>query len=269
MGEKKNFNIKQYIILIILLVIFICLFLYLYKTDWYLLRHQLPLRSVSSNPIKRIMIGCPTIDRDILKAQKMYETMKKAIEHLSNFKQISSDIIVITRTSDNKIKEFWNNKANKIILVPHYEIIYRHNIDAISNKMNILASYCLNNNYDALVVIESDVYSNIDTLTNSITCLTNNHVAFAYGNIPWKKQPIVVLPGFLKPQIIHPKKEPLWQRAHGSWTGFVAIRKEVLHNKPFKSKNFENIVGVDVGFYIRCFHMRFRVFVTDYVEHDY
>ena len=269
MINNQFLNIKKFIFLLIFIIILICVLLYVYITDWYLIRNLLPLRCVSNNPIKKIMIGCPTIDRDISKASKMYQTMINAIKHLSTFKQIIIDIIVITRKSDNKIKEFWNNKANKIILVPHYEIIDRHNIDAISNKMNILSSYCLNNNYDALVIIESDVYSNIDTLTNLVICLENNHVAFAYGNIPWEKKPVVVMPGFLKPKIINPNETYLWKRAHGSWTGFVAIRKEVLYGTPFKKKKFKNIVGQDVGFYMRCFHMRFRIFVTDYVEHDY
>lgn len=264
-------NINNYIKKILIFIVLLIFISYIYLTDGYFIRKLLPLKNVSNKPIKKIMIGCPTIDRDIKKAPKMYEKMRESITHLSNNNNVETNIIIITRETDYKMIKFWNDKANKIILVPDYNINLRdrHNLNAISLKMNILSQYCLDNNYDALVIIESDVYSNIDTLTNLINCLYDNHVSFAYGNIPWKNEPIIVMPGIFKPKIIYPKEKKLWKQAHGSWTGCVAIRKEVLHNKPFINKKFQDIVGQDVGFYIKCFHNRFRVFVTDYIEHDY
>jgi hypothetical protein len=52
------------------------------------------------------------------------------------------------------MKIFWRGEANKIILAHRYNIEKRHNFNDLVYKMNILSSHCLDNNYDALVVIE-------------------------------------------------------------------------------------------------------------------
>ena len=73
--------------------------------------------------------------------------MRESILHLSNNNNVEVNIIIVTRETDNKMIKFWNDKANKIILVPDYNINLkaRHNLNAITAKMNILSQYCLDN----------------------------------------------------------------------------------------------------------------------------
>lgn len=251
--------------MLVIYILIICLVLYLWYSDFYILYNILPYKSVNNKEIKNVLIGIPTIDRDINKAVNMYETLLKSIEKTNNY---HIDIVVITRESDIHSIDFWKNKC-RIITVPHYEITGRHNLKKLTDIFNTLAEH--SKIYDALIIIESDVYVKDDTISSLLYYLKYNHITFCYGNIPWNNdEPYVIIPTFLQPMPINPKKKNK-QYIHtiGSWTGCVAIRSEVFTSCNFKVDTFNGINGQDVGFYKEAFKQRYKVFMLDEVNHDY
>ena len=233
--------------------------------------NSLPYKKVSNKKINSILIGLPTIDRDITKASKMYDSLMKSINTLQNSDNVfgdklTIDICIITRETDVNMINFWKDKA-KIYLVPHYEITNRHNWNKIVETFNILANNSLS--YDVLTIVESDVYLQSNSLLNMLNKLSDNHVSLAYGNIPWAGYPVIVIPGWISPKIINGKPSNDNIRILGHWTGAVTIRTEVFDTCKFNYGSFQGIVGQDVGFYQQLFKNRFKVLLTEYVEHDY
>jgi hypothetical protein len=254
------------IIIIVLLIIFI---IYLRRTDYYFLHNIRPYKKVKKNKIKKILIGLPSIDRDIKKASKMYKSLINSINNLNKNTDKNTyniDLLVITRDSDKKIINFWKDKAN-IITVPHYVIEKRHNFENIIKKFNELINQ--SKEYDVLTIIESDVYIKKNTLENLIKNLKKNHITLAYGDVPWLGTPIVIVPSIFYPKIINANNENNFSVVLGSWTGAVAIRTEVFKDCKFELGAFKDILGQDVGFYQQAFKKRYKVFMIDDVYHDY
>ena len=249
----------------ILVILIVCIIFYLWYSEFYIFYNLLPYKNVNTKKLRNILIGIPTIDRDILKANNVYKSLYSSMKESENY---NFDIIIITRESDTKSIEFWKNKC-KVVIVPHYDINSRHNFEKLSDKFNILAEY--SKKYDALVIIESDVYVKNDTITNLLYYLRFNHVTFCYGNIPWNNdEPYVIVPGFFKSMVINPRRLNAKNiNAIGSWTGCVAIRSEVFTSCRFKVDYYNDIIGQDVGFYKELFKQRFKVFMLDDVIHDY
>ena len=260
---------KETIIILLIIIIFI---IYLYKTDFYLYYNSLPYRKVNNKYIEDILICLPTIDRDINKANEMYSSLKESIDYLKEKKNIKISIVVITRESDIKSILFWKDKA-EVIKVPHYSIEKTHNLKKVSEKFNTFIKLVKKNNYDALCIIESDVYVNYKTLNNLFDSLKNNHISFAYGDLRWAKYPLIVVPTLFKPIIADAREQKKNATVLGGWTGAVAIRSEVFDHCNFNLHKWQSknliIEGQDVGFYNSAFKNRYKVSITDEVFHDY
>ena len=247
-------------LLIILLIIF------LYKTENYIIHNSLPYKKLTA----RILIGIVTIDRDIRKAPKMYSHLSNSIDNFLRHNNTKIDIIVITRDSDLKSINFWNNKYNiKVITVPHYLITKRHNFKEMAKQYNYLIYIVKSQKYDKLIIIESDVYIKENTISNLLNNTEKYHIAVSYGIIPWAGYPVVAVSGLLYPKIKDARLITKKDRLIGAWTGAIAIRREVFDHCSFKKDKFDEIEGQDIGFFKQVHRNRYSAILLDEVTHDY
>ena len=134
------------IIMVILIVIIIIYFL------------RKPLYEEFIND--KILISIVTIDRDAYAIEQVYDSIK----HLLNSEKV--DLLIVCRESDTICIKKWKQLYPNVIIetVPHYNIIDRHNQNALVKKRNISRNFALNNDYDYLFFIDSDIIINRDTL---------------------------------------------------------------------------------------------------------
>lgn len=247
----------------------IIVLIYLFMTDFYVLYKNIPYRKVDSTEIRKVMIGLPTIDRDIDKAETMYTHLKDAIDYMRSKKEnIEVEIKVITRESDIKAIEFWKDKAT-IRTIPHYEITKRHNFEKMAEKFNKLCDESRKS--EVLIIVESDVYLKRHTIERMIEKLGDNHIVFAYGDIPWAGCPIVVKDSMMTPKVVVGRGVGKLENSVviGSWTGAIAMRTLVIRECEFKVGKFKGIEGQDIGFFQGAYRKRFRAYMIDSVTHDY
>ncbi len=232
----------------------------------YLFTHYSPYKAVPNEPIKRILLGMYTIDRDVNKAQLVWDSIQSSI--------IMQDIsfVVITRETDIYSIEFWKDKS-QVIMIPHYDIVDRHSFPEMAKQCNLLVKIAIDNGYDALAIVESDVVISETTLSLLISALDKNHVALVYGVIPWADTPIVVVPGLLGPKFENPRNGAN-KLIIGSWMGCVMFRVSVFNDVYFDVDSIQSPYGVidgqDVSIYKQLFYHRYKVFLVDQeVKHDF
>ena len=223
----------------------------------------IPYKDVTNIEINKLLIAIPTIDRDIDISMKIYNNLITSLSCYTNY-----NIIVVTRETDIQTINFWKNKAT-IITVEHYEILKRHNYHNIKKKYNIMREYCIQNNYDALFILESDILLNVDSIKKHLINIKNNHVTLSYFNVPWCGYPYITVVEDLFPKDTDARdSNNILILGHG--TGAIMIRKEVLENIEFKIMIYNGIKGQDIGFFKQCYEHRYKVFlIDDYVEHLY
>lgn len=102
---------------------------------------------VSSRDIKPLII-IPTIDRDAHLIDSQYNAIKNSC---------SGDILVITRITDTESIKRWESHNVKVITVPHYDIVRRHNQEELSAKRNIGLEYAADHRYDYVWFLDSDI----------------------------------------------------------------------------------------------------------------
>lgn len=259
---------NRYVIWSTVLLVVLLIVVYLYKTDWFLVYHLQSYRPVLKKRLGKILIAVPTIDRDIDKAPEMHSRLVRAIDVLRPFVDII-DLIVVTRESDKQSQAFWKDRAQNIITVSSYSILGRHNLEQMAKTYNRIIDYTQKGDFDAVVIIESDVFINKKTLSQLIKSLVKYHIAFAYGDIPWCSYPYVVVPGIVNFRTINAREHSDFQPAVGGWLGAVAIRQEVFDDCNFSVGKFKNVIGQDVGFYRQAFYKRYSVAYTSEVFHNY
>lgn len=71
-------------------------------------------------------------------------------------------------------------------MVEHYEILERHNMDAISDKSNKLIKYAQKQNkYSHILFLESDIGLKDYTIDKLYENMKVSHVSLACGIVPW------------------------------------------------------------------------------------
>jgi len=197
----------------------------------------------------------PSIDRDIHLAHEVSS-------------RIQGDILVVTRETDVKTIDFWKSRAT-VITVPHYEIHRRHNLERLAEKMNIAVEYFKLSNHDTMMIVESDILLNPDTVTKHQAALKTHDVVLSYYDVPWAGKP-VICSSFLGVPYMTSKVPAGGSTVYGSGTGACSIKRKVLERVPFTVKDVFNIKGQDVGFFLGCAINRFKVFMCDdKVEHKF
>ena len=120
---------------------------------------------------RKILVSIITIDRDAYAIEKVHH----AIKHLFDRENIY--FLVVCRDSDIECQQKWRNLVPKIklITVPHYNIVKRHNMQNVCNKRNIALNYAKENNFDYLFFIDSDIIVQKDTLEILLTGCEKYH----------------------------------------------------------------------------------------------
>ena len=196
----------------------------------------------------KILTAIVTIDRDVDIADKLY---------LSLIQNGSKDILIVTRDSDYKTIQFWNNKAI-IITVPHYEIKDIHNLDKLSKKRNIVMDYAKKFKYNALWFVDSDIIPINGTL-NELKKTTKDICICTY-RLRWSNCGLVGIKTNEYPFVkIHKISifDKLFARQPCIIGGFgCTFIKNTAFNQTIESKTLQNenikVLGDDIGFFINC-----------------
>jgi hypothetical protein len=210
------------IITIIIIIAYIQPFIY-FKT-------LLPFKNVSKENIKRIMIGLPCIDRDSHILNLLYDKLYDSLENAKEYYDIEFILSPITRESDFKCIDFWESKNVDITLMPTYEIKDRHNWDNLVMTFNKILEKARNENFDGLILIESDIIVNKETIKLLIDNIQEAHLVTAYYNMTWSNYPVVVI-NKLIPKLDNAMKYKENQIILGNGVGCILINKDVLNNK--------------------------------------
>jgi hypothetical protein len=269
--------------LILLVIILLVIFYYIYISTKYInIYHILPYKKVTKNNIKNIMIGLPTIDRDINILDSIYENMMISILYAKKYYNIEFTLFPICRTTDIKCVDFWNNKMktnadiNNVYLVKPYNILKRHNFDQMAKTFNIILNNARDIKTDALIIIESDIIVKEDTIKLLVDNIKKSHVALCYFNIPWCDIPVISEYNlFYKLENADNIKKPTLIYGHG--TGCIIINKDILKNKKIKFMNKKiyfkdniDVFGQDVGFFYLLNKYRYKVLLLNQkLEHRY
>jgi hypothetical protein len=158
-----------------------------------------------------------------------------------------------------------------ILKQDNYRILKRHNFNQLAKTFNNIREYAKTNDYDALMILESDIVMKKSTLTDLHEGLSNYDVMCCYFDIPWEKKPVVVKK-YPIPHIINPENYNYNNILSivGTGTGCVLINKKALNVK-FDVKTYKGVTGQDVGFYYNLHKNGYSVgMVTKYkLEHLY
>jgi len=207
-------------------------------------RYLLPKKKVNDIPIKNILIGLPTIDRDVHLSPLIYKALKEATEDLQD---INFSLLSIMRKQDTESYNFWKDKSS-IITIDNYQINKRHNFDKMSYIFNIIKEEA--RNYDALMYLESDILINRDSIKKLVDSLKFSHVSLFPFETPWAGYPVIVKDDiFYKIENSRNLKKDQYILGHG--TGCMLLNKQVIEDKniKFDKKEIFGINGQDVGFF--------------------
>ena len=253
-------NTRYKIIILVLVILYI-----IFCENDYLTYYKyaiLPKRAVSSNKIKKILIGLPVIDRDSDICDNVYNCIEESKKIILEKYNIEFEYIIVTRTTDKKCIKYWKNKG-KLIIIDSYEIKNRHNWDKVTETFNIIRQNSFS--YDALLIVESDILLNKDTIYEKIN---KYHIVCSYFETPWCKYPAIIIDGLYPRQVNARYYNNNLILGHG--TGCILIRTEVFKKCDFNNKTFFDITGQDVGFFLSVFKNRYTTFlINDEVKHLY
>jgi len=227
---------NKIIFLIIYMIIVLIIFLLLYFKFYYKFNYK-------------ILTGIVCIDRDSDLSQKMYDALTE-----NNV----NDIMIVTRETDKNSINFWKNKA-RIVIVPHYEITGRHNIDKIAEKRQLIINYA-KKKYDAVWFIDSDIIPTKGILDKLIK--TKKDVCFAPYRVKWYGSSCIGISSNEYPYVkLHKiddedKKEYRKPFIIGGF-GCTLIKKSTFDIKIENKELFNTKMGVegeDIGFFINCYN---------------
>tara|TARA_Y100000590_G_C15464308_1_gene917677 strand:+ start:97 stop:879 length:783 start_codon:yes stop_codon:yes gene_type:complete len=255
---------KTIIISIILTIIFVIFFT---KNNYitYYKYALLPKRKCSSKIINKILIGLPVIDRDSDICDKVYNCIEESKKKILEKYNIKFDYIIVTRITDEKCIKYWKNKG-KLIIIDNYKIKNRHNWNKMVETFNIIRRISFS--YDALLIVESDILLNKDTILKLYEKINKYHIVSSYFETPWSKFPLIVIGG-IYPKIVNARNYNN-NLILGHGTGCILIRKEVLKKCKFNKATVFGITGQDVGFFMSAFKNRYESFlINDEVRHLY
>jgi hypothetical protein len=210
----------------------------------------------------------------------VYSNLKENLNKLF----IKKEIFVITRQSDKKTINYWNERIKeeknlkkdiniKIVEFKHYDIDGRHNMGSLTIKCNALRYYFLNSSHNLFFMLESDIVLNSDSLLKHYEKIKHNSITCSYYDMP----------NFCYPLIAHFQDDKLAMcnllenkylinsNILGHGLGAVMMRREVLENTFFES---ESILGLnpaqDIGFFMNAHKNKHNVLLLDdYVNHIY
>jgi hypothetical protein len=220
----------------------------------------------------KLLIAILCIDRDA-------KYISKQIARLEN---ISADILIVTRDSDIKTISQWSkvNKVNNVVIktIPHYVIRDRHNFDKIVEKRNLAIQYAIDNMYDALLFLDSDVVITSHIFDLLRTGLTYYDICLAPYVIKWLNYPAL---GFIENNEFIMKRVCRWyeglrtyRRCAIGTLGCTMISRRVFTNIKTEYKRLTNkynkatVSGEDVGFFINALHEGYKTaYITQEVSH--
>ena len=98
---------------VIWIIIVLLIFTYNKYYDYliYYIYNLIPYKEVSKNPINKILIGIPVIDRDCDVAELVYNHIEKSKIYILNYYNIKFDYLIITRKSDKHCTNYWKNQV--------------------------------------------------------------------------------------------------------------------------------------------------------------
>ncbi len=218
--------------------------------------------------MKRIMIGLPCIDRDSHLLELLYDKLNISLDNAKTYYDIEFIFSPITRESDIKCIDFWESKNADIILMNHYDIKGRHNWDMLVITFNKLLEKARNENFDGLLLIESDIIVNEETIKLLIDNTKEAHLVLAYYNMKWSSSPIILTHGLI-PKLENATKYKENKIILGHGVGCVLINKDVFNDKKikFEFKEIFNIKGQDIGFYQSIYNNRYKVLMLNHEVH--
>jgi len=258
----------KYIIMIIYIIIIIIIIIIAYIQPFIYFKALLPFRNISKDKINRIMIGLPCIDRDSHILYLLYDKLYESLENAIKYYDIEFILAPIMRESDLKCINFWKSKNADITLMPSYEIKGRHNWDNLVITFNKILEKARTEKFDRLILIESDIIINKETIKLLIDNIKEAHLIVAYYNIKWCNYPII-LTHELIPKLENAKKYKENKIIAGHGVGCVLINKDILNNNKikFEYKKKFNIEGQDIGFYEKINNNRYKILLLNHEVH--
>ncbi len=233
------------------------LFLYFYYESW-----------VEPLPPK-VLIAIVCIDRDADLAPKLYKAL---------IQNGALSILVVTRETDHKMKNFWQDKA-LVKTVPHYSIQERHNIQRIAEKRQIALDHAKTHQFDAVWFVDSDILPTQGVLsellkTSRDICLAPYRVQWGSIHAVWfDDSDIIPIQGisktsrwelfpcvgiysstypFVKIHVIgfedfSEKRKPCITAGFGC----TLVRSTAFHQK-IECGQIKGVEGEDIGFFLNC-----------------
>lgn len=236
------------------------------KTYYYLIGIIIFLLLLKQQQKKRVLIALPTIDRDFCFADKFYKSLQNSIPKFSNYK---FDIVTIMREQDTNMNNFWKDKSI-VKKVKNYDITEnRHNLEKVSEIFNSIKNYASDQNYDKLIIIESDIMVKYDTISKLLENLSRSDVVVFPFETPWTGFPLVINKQNLA---VNSRELSGDQYIFGHGTGCVSMNKEIIEDEKinFNIETYKNTIGQDVGFFKSLHDNNYKVFmVNDELYHAY
>ena len=207
----------------------------------------------------KILISIVTIDRDHKIINKVYNSIKNLLK-LDNV-----NLLIVCRETDVQCINKWTKLYSNVIIktIPHYDITNRHNVNALILKRNLARNYAINNNYDYLFFIDSDIIINKFTLHKLIKGCNYPHncdVCFVPYTVKWLKKPAVGIinknteSGFSIKIINNNNNSYLdsYESCAIGGMGCTLLNKRAMFI-PFEyiklQNNDQNVLGEDIGYF--------------------
>lgn len=224
----------------------------------------LSLRSRRTNdtqsPDDRILIAIPCIDRDASYIDSQYAT----IQHLLERNNIS--LLVLTRETDTKTIQKWTDHQIshqtgkiRIKLFPAYQIVERHNMEALVQKRNYTLEYAKAHHYDYVLFLDADILIQPDTLDKLHTFLrTTGDVVLVPYKVRWLGYPAVGVFSSGSMKIIPViESEEAYHQCYIGGMGCTLIKRTAF-DILFENKRLEDktnyAYGEDIGFFVNLYH---------------
>ena len=244
-------------------------------------RHLVPKKEVKNNDIREVLIALPTIDRDYVLIQDFYDRIDKSIH---NTKNVNFSFLVTTRVKDIKMINFYTNIGDiidedvTVKIFDNYEIEEdkRHNMNEVSKAFNYIKNYASEKNYDSVIIIESDILVNENSISKLLDSQKNSHVSLFPFETPWAGYP-VVMSDSLVPELVDSRSLKNKNKSGdipilGHGTGCMIMNKQVIddENINFDTGTYGKIKGQDVGFFWKLNKYLYKVsMINEELFHAY
>jgi hypothetical protein len=259
------------IMIIIIIIVYLIINKYLHINKYIYLNSLLPFKNINNSNIKKIMIGLPCIDRDSDILELLYEKLNDGINYANEYYNIEFVFAPFMRESDINCIDFWKSKNANITLMPTYKIDGRHNWDMLVITFNKILEKAKTDNFDGLLLIESDIIINLDTIKLLLDNINKTHLCLAYYEMKWSKYPIILTKS-LFPKLKDARDFNKTISIYGHGVGCVLICKDVINDNKiaFKFEKLFGVIGQDIGFYKSIYDNRYKVLMLNHeVKHLY